>query len=203
MPRTLCGLSCVIKVTQESFHYHRTSVMRKYIGKMKQLSQSGYLEFSFQTQPVCICRSSQQLWVYLLIFSILKGSFYSLKKKTYKSGYFWSWVDTSSKILWICYHEAPLILSPNSYCLAYLSSCHSCIFHIFSLKWDYCVAALESHGASSGPHMLEEVPTVTSAAARLLPAGLLQIQELRTRQKGSFEKRKGRGSIVILCGSYS
>ena len=65
------------------------------------------------------------------------------------------------------------------------------------------MAALESHGASLGPHMLEEVPTVTSAAARLLPAGLLQVQELRTRQKGSFEKRKGRGSIVILCGSYS
>lgn len=168
------------------------------------------------TFPKCRLRiqHSNSVCLHLQIISTAGGTFthfqhchrehwYPFKWNPTNQGVFWSWIATSSKILWICYQESPLNLSPNAHCLAYHSSCWGgfCSHVLFEMRRR--VAALESHRASSGPHTLGQVPYSDFCSRSSPPHRPASDPGAQKRQKVSFKKKKLKGSIVIVCGSHS
>ena len=136
VPRALGELSYLIRVTQESFYYYPILLTWKYIGKMKPLSQSADLESSTPTLSVCICRSSQQLWGHLLIFSTVKGSIYTLLNENLQiKVFFEAGLPPALKSYGSVIRSLPWILAPMPTALHITGAAEVVFFHMFSLKW--------------------------------------------------------------------
>lgn len=142
------------------------------------------------------------------MLSILKGSIYAfLNENLQTEVFFEAGLLPAIKYYGSVTMSLPRFSVPIPTVLHITIAAASCIFHIFSLM-RLTVAALEFHRASSEHHMFEEMPCsdlcISSSPHWILSAGLLQAQELR-KGKGFFQnknkKKKGRKSIIILCGS--